>query len=48
VPYWPAGTGSDANATETAEEPKKTTETARKKVDPTESVTEGQMKGGAL
>lgn len=36
------------NRTETAEEPKKTTETARKKVDPTESVTEGQMKGGAL
>nr|DAE97796.1 MAG TPA: hypothetical protein [Caudoviricetes sp.] len=36
------------NRTETAEEPKKTTETARKKVDPTESVTECQMKGGAL
>lgn len=36
------------NRTKTAEEPKKTTETARKKVDPTESVTEGQMKGGAL
>lgn len=36
------------NRTKTAEEPKKITETARKKVDPTESVTEGQMKGGAL
>lgn len=36
------------NRTKTAEEPKKTAETARKKVDPTESVTEGQMKGGAL
>jgi hypothetical protein len=36
------------NRTETAEEPKKATETPRKKVDPTESVTEGQMKGGAL
>lgn len=34
--------------TKAAEEPKKTTETPRKKVDPTESVTEGQMKGGAL
>lgn len=36
------------NRTKTAEEPKKATGTARKKVDPTESVTEGQMKGGAL
>lgn len=36
------------NRTKAAEEPKKTTETPRKKVDPTESVTEGQMKGGAL
>ena len=36
------------NHTKSAEEPKKTTETPRKKVDPTESVTEGQMKGGAL
>lgn len=36
------------NRTKTAEEPKKATETSRKKVDPTESVTEGQMKGGAL
>lgn len=36
------------NRTKTAEEPKKATETPRKKVDPTESVTEGQMKGGAL
>lgn len=35
------------NRTKTAEEPKKATETPRKKVDPTESVTEGQMKGGA-
>ncbi len=36
------------NRTKAAEEPKKATETPRKKVDPTESVTEGQMKGGAL
>ena len=36
------------NRTKAAEEPKKTTETPRKKVDPTESVTEGQMKGGTL
>lgn len=36
------------NRTKTAEEPKKATETSRKKVDPTESVTEGQMKGGSL
>lgn len=35
------------NRTKTAEEPKKATETPRKKIDPTESVTEGQMKGGA-
>lgn len=35
------------NRTKTAEEPKKAIETPRKKVDPTESVTEGQMKGGA-
>lgn len=39
---------STENRQKAAEEPKKTTETARKKVDPTESVTEGQMKGGAL
>lgn len=36
------------NRIKAAEEPKKATETPRKKVDPTESVTEGQMKGGAL
>lgn len=36
------------NRTKAAEDPKKTTEAPRKKVDPTESVTEGQMKGGAL
>lgn len=40
--------GTTVNRTKTAEEPKKATETPRKKVDPTESVTEGQMKGGAL
>nr|DAF54975.1 MAG TPA: hypothetical protein [Siphoviridae sp. ctHOG1] len=39
--------GTTVNRTKTAEEPKKATETPRKKVDPTESVTEGQMKGGA-
>lgn len=40
-------TETTENRTKTAEEPKKATETPRKKVDPTESVTEGQMKGGA-
>lgn len=40
-------TETTVNRTKTAEEPKKATETPRKKVDPTESVTEGQMKGGA-
>jgi hypothetical protein len=39
---------STENRQKSAEEPKKATETPRKKVDPTESVTEGQMKGGAL
>lgn len=41
-------TESTENRQKSAEEPKKATETPRKKVDPTESVTEGQMKGGAL
>lgn len=41
-------TETTENRTKPAEEPKKATETPRKKVDPTESVTEGQMKGGAL
>lgn len=39
---------STENRQKAAEEPKKATETPRKKVDPTESVTECQMKGGAL
>lgn len=39
---------STENRQKAAEEPKKATETPRNKVDPTESVTEGQMKGGAL